>query len=185
MIKTKDYALAEAARPIFGEWGFKIMAVTALLATASAINATLYATTEIGYTMAKEGELPKHYSYNVFHSYEGLIISAILIIPMILFFDLSQVTTVAAVSVLIIQGVTHIGHLRNIKETGANVWAVAAAVFSMFAVAALTLFYIGRHAPEILYFLGAAFILAFVTELLLRLFTQRIISRQIDGISKK
>jgi amino acid transporter len=181
VIKTKDYALAEAARPIFGEWGFKVMAVTALLATASAINATLYATTEIGYTMAKEGELPKHYSYNVFHSYEGLIISAILILPMILFFDLSQVTTVAAVSVLIIQGITHIGHLRNIKATGANFWAVAAAVFSMFAVATLTLYYIRRHSPEVLYFLAAAFVLAFASELLLRFFTQRIISKQTDG----
>ena len=58
IIKTKDYALAEAAKPIFGQYGFKIIAATALLATASAINASLYATTEIGYTMAKEGNLP-------------------------------------------------------------------------------------------------------------------------------
>jgi amino acid transporter len=47
VIAAKDYALAAAAKPIFGEWGFKIMAATALLATASAINATLYAATEI------------------------------------------------------------------------------------------------------------------------------------------
>jgi len=183
VIRTRDYALAEAAKPVFGEWGFKIMAATAMLATASAINATLYATTEIGYTMAKEGELPKHYSYNIFHSYEGLIISAILIVPMILFFDLSQVTTVAAVSVLIIQGVTHIGHLRKIRETGANLWIVTAAVLSMFAVAGLTLYYILHHSPEVIYFLGGAFGLAFVAELLLRAITRRVISRQTDSLS--
>ena len=30
IIKDKDYALAEAAKPAFGVWGFKIMAATAL-----------------------------------------------------------------------------------------------------------------------------------------------------------
>jgi amino acid transporter len=181
VIATKDYALAEAAKPVFGVWGFKAMAATALLATASAINATLYATTEIGYTMAKEGELPKHYSYNVFHSYEGLIISAILILPLILFFDLSQVTTVAAVSVLLIQGIVHIGHFRQTKETGANRWLIASAILAMFIVAGLTLYYNAEHAPKILYFLAAAFVLAFAVELLLRTITQRTVSKQIDG----
>jgi amino acid transporter len=45
IIKSKDFALAEAAQPIFGSIGFKLIAATALLATASAINATLYAVT--------------------------------------------------------------------------------------------------------------------------------------------
>ena len=103
--------MAEAAKPIFGEYGFKIIAATALLATASAINASLYATTEIGYTMAKEGNLPKVYEYNIYNSNEGLIVSTLLIIPMIIFFNLSEITTVATLVVLIVQGFTHIGHL--------------------------------------------------------------------------
>ena len=184
VIKSKDYALAEAARPIFGEWGFRVMAATALLATASAINATLYAVTEIGYTLAKEGELPQVYSYNIFHSSEGLIISAILIIPMILFFELSEVTTVAALSVLIIQGITHVGHLLKIRETGANRWIVAGAAISMFAITALTLIYTHLHMPMIVYYLLSAFILAFAVEVLLRLLTRRIVSRQIVGFLK-
>ncbi|WP_236618694.1 hypothetical protein [Lebetimonas sp. JH292] len=50
------------------------MAKTALISTASAINATLYATTQISYTLAKNGELPKEYEYNIFHSTEGLFL---------------------------------------------------------------------------------------------------------------
>ncbi|WP_457596626.1 APC family permease [Hydrogenimonas sp.] len=179
VIETKDYALAEAAKPIFGEWGFKIMAATALLATASAINATLYAATEIGYTMAKEGNLPEVYEYNVFQSFEGLIISALLIVPMILFFDLSEVTTVAALVVLIIQGVTHVGHLLRIKETGANVWTVAGAALAMFGISVLTLIYTAHHDPAIGYYLLGAFALAFGLEIALRLTTKRIVTRQI------
>jgi len=81
IIKAKDYALAESVKPVFGNLGFKIMAATALFSTISAINATLYAVTEIGYTMAKRGKLPKIYEFNVFNSYEGLIVSTVLTIP--------------------------------------------------------------------------------------------------------
>jgi len=179
VIKTKDYALAEAAKPIFGALGFKIMAATALLATASAINATMYATADIGYTMAKEGNLPKVYSYNVYQSFEGLIISTIFIIPMILFFNLSEITTVATLSVLVVQGLTHIGHLMRIKETGANRWIVVLAAISIFIVIVLTLIYTSRHDTMIAYYMLAAFAIAFTIEVALRLFSKRIVSRQI------
>ncbi|SFV75596.1 FIG01146408: hypothetical protein [hydrothermal vent metagenome] len=178
IIKTKDYALAEAAKPLFGEMGFKIMAVTALLATASAINATLYAVSEIGYTMAKEGNLPKEYEYNVYHSFEGLIISTLLIIPMILFFNLSEITTVAAIVMLIVQGTTHIAHLNLIKETGAKLYVVALAVFAMFGIAGITLYSTYKTMPQIAYYLIIAFALAYTIEFMLHYFNNRVVSKQ-------
>ena len=178
IIKTKDYALATAAKPVFGEWGFKIMAATALLATASAINATLYAVSDIGYTMAKEGNLPKEYEYNVYRSFEGLIISAVLITPMILFFNLSEITTVAAIVMLIVQGTTHIAHLNLIKETGAKLYIVVLAILSMFGVAAITLYSTYKTMPQIAYYLIVAFALAYTIEFLLRYFNSRVISKQ-------
>ncbi len=182
VIETKDYALAEAAKPIFGTLGFQIMAATALLATASAINATLYAATEIGYTLAKDGDLPTVYKYNIHSSYGGLIVSGMLILPMILFLNLSEVTTIAALVVLIIQGVTHIGHLFKIKETKANIWLVSGAAVAMFGIAILTIYYTSKHSmPHIgLYILGA-FTVSFGIEVLLRLFVGRVIKKQIQG----
>jgi amino acid transporter len=178
VVKAQDYALAEAAKPIFGAMGFKIMALTALLATASAINATLYAATEIGYTLAKEGELPKVYTYNVFDSFEGLIVSALLIVPMILFLDLSQVTTIAALVVLIIQGITHVGHLFRIKQTGANLYVVLGAIVSMFGIAGVTLYHTSEKMPALGFYLLGAFVAAFGVEVLLRLITERTIGKQ-------
>ncbi len=182
VIASKDFALAQAAQPIFGIWGFKIMALTALLATASAINATLYAATEIGYTMAKEGDLPDAYTYNVYNSTEGLLISGILILPMILFFNLAQVTTIAALVVLIIQGITHVGHLLKIKESGANVWIVSSAAVSMFGIAVVTLYYTSKDMPMIGYNILAAIALAFTIEVMLRLITKRVITKQITQL---
>ena len=179
VIKAKDYALAEAARPIFGEWGFKIMAVTALIATASAINASLYATTQISYTLAREGNLPKLYEYNIFHSSEGLVVSALLIVPMILFMNLGQITTVAALVVLIVQGVVHLGHLMKLRETGARKPLILAAVLLTFAVTVLTLAYSRHKMPDVPFYLLGAFAFAFFAEILLRVAGGRTIRRQI------
>jgi len=180
VIAAKDYALAEAAKPAFGMWGFKIMAATALLATASAINATLYATAEISYTLAKEGNLPKVYTYNVHRSYSGLIISGLLIVPMILFMNLAQITTVATLVVLIIQGLTHVGHLLTIHRTGASPLLVTLAIISLFGIAILTLYHTSRtEMPHIGLYILSAFGIAFVLEIVLRLFAKRVITRQI------
>ena len=59
LLKAKDYALAIAAKPALGQVGFTIVAVAALLATFSAINATIYGNARLGFIIASEGELPK------------------------------------------------------------------------------------------------------------------------------
>jgi amino acid transporter len=179
IIKSQDYALAEAAKPAFGSIGFKLIAATALLATASAINATLYAVTQLSYTLAKDGDLPETYERNVFHNTQGLIISALLIVPMILFFNLGEIASVAAVIVLLIQGFTHTGHLFKIKETGANLWLILLAVGGTFTAAGFAIYYTSKGVPHFGFLIVATFIFAFVLEVLLRLFNSRTIKKQI------
>jgi len=178
IIKSKDFALAEAARPAFGDIGFKIIAATALFSTASAINATLYATTQISYVLAKEGELPKVYERNIFNNSEGLIISALLIVPMILFMNLGLIASIAAVTVLLIQGFTHTGHLFKLKETGANVYMVLLAIVGTFGAAGFAIYYSSEHTAHFAMYVAMAFFLAFGLEVTLRLFTDRTISMQ-------
>jgi len=182
IIKAKEYALAEAAKPIFGELGFKIMSVVALISATSAINATLYAVTEISYTLAKKGELPKIYEYNVFNSYEGLLISTAIIIPMILFFNLSEVTTVASLSVLIIQAVVHYGHIKLTNQTGANKLLVFLAFVLMVFVVIASLYYNAKTDRTIVYYLIGAFVIAFLMEFILRKVFKRTVKRQIKNV---
>lgn len=179
IIRDKDFALAAAAKPAFGVWGFKIMAATALLATASAINATLYVVTQISYTLAKEGDLPEIYEHNVFHNTEGLVISALLIIPMILFFNLGQIAVVASIAVLLIQGVTHTGHLFKCAETGANIFWIAAAAAGAFTAAGFAIAYTSKSMPDVIYYIAGIFFLAYIFEILLRLINLRTVSKQI------
>jgi len=179
VIKSQDYALAEAAKPAFGEIGFKLIAATALLATASAINATLYAVTQLSYTLAKDGDLPKIYERNIFHNTEGLIISALLIIPMILFFNLGEIASVASVIVLLIQGFTHTGHLFKIKETKASLTLVLLAIAGTFSAAGFAIYYTSQKVDHFGLYIVMTFILAFILEVLLRLFSDRTIKKQI------
>lgn len=179
IIKDKDFALAEAVKPAFGVWGFKIMTATALLATASAINATLYAVTQISFSLAKEGDLPEVYEYHVFQNTEGLIISALLIVPMVLFFTLGEIATIAAIAVLLIQGFTHIGHLFKRAKTGGNFWLILAAILGSFGAAIFAISYTSKFMPQIIYYIVGFFALAFAFEILLRLFTGRMINKQV------
>ncbi len=173
IIAAKDFALAEAALPIFGEVGFTLVAITALIATASAINANLYAVTNVTYQLAKDGELPAIFGEPIAHSREGLIISGVLIIILSLLFDLSEIAAIGSISILFIHAVTHIGHLKIISKTGASRWAVSlAAILSLLAMV-LALIYVSKISNQVIIILIAFIIVAATTEIILQKVAKR------------
>ncbi len=180
VIAAKDFALAEAARPIFGQMGFTVVAITALIATASAINANLYAVTNVTYQLAKEGELPTIFGEPIVHSREGLVISGILIIILSLLFDLTEVAAIGSISILFIHAVTHIGHLRIISKTGASRWAVSlAAILSLLAMV-LALIYVSQTAGHVIMILIGFVIVAATTEITLQKIAKREVKPRIE-----
>ena len=58
MIAAGDTALAEAAKPALGDAGFTMMAIAALLATASSVNANLFAASSITANLAETRQFP-------------------------------------------------------------------------------------------------------------------------------
>ena len=154
IIKSQDYALAEAARPAFGQMGFTIMAVAALISTASSINANLYAVTNVTYQMAKNGELPEVYERNVWHSSEGLIVSISIIILFVLFFDLNEIAAIGSISILFIHALVHIGHLLRIKKTKASKLLIILAIVTIAIAIILALNYTGKYIPNVGYFIA-------------------------------
>jgi len=178
IIKAQDYALAEAAKPAFGETGFTIMAVAALISTASSINANLYAVTNVTYQMAKNGELPKVYERNVWHSSEGLIVSTLILIVFVLFFDLTEIAAIGSISILFIHAMVHTGHLFKINETKASKVLVVLAILTIAVAIILAFNYTSGHIPNVGYFIAAGFVLAFSIEIGFRLITKRVISKQ-------
>ncbi|RMD62012.1 MAG: amino acid permease [Alphaproteobacteria bacterium] len=63
LIAAEEYALAAAARPVLGEAGTVLVALAALLATSSAINATAFGAARMMAEMAREARMPRAFSF--------------------------------------------------------------------------------------------------------------------------
>ena len=76
-----ETAIAEAARPALGQTGFVMMAVAALLATSSSVNATLYASGGLTSKLAEIGQFPTFFgSGSRLGPHAGLIITSLIVI---------------------------------------------------------------------------------------------------------
>ena len=62
LVQHKEVALAEAGQAVLGMAGRVIVSIAAAFSTASAINATLFATARLASTVAADGELPAFFS---------------------------------------------------------------------------------------------------------------------------
>jgi amino acid transporter len=173
VIEAKDYALAEAARPVFGAAGFTIVAIAALISTASSINANLYAVTNVTYQLAKEGELPTAFGQPMGRSREGLIISAGLVILLGHAFDLSEIAAVGSITVLIVHLLVHLGHLRLLRETGASPTLVITAFVLILSAIVFASLYALQALPHILWLVAGSLVLALGMEVLLHRLTGR------------
>jgi amino acid transporter len=139
IVQAKDYALAEAARPSMGQTGFTLIAVAAMLSTASAINATLYGTARISYTIAKDGELPTQLEKKVWNEpVEGLLITALLTLVIANWFDLSRISIMGSAGFLLIFTAVNAANALQAKRTKSHPWISGAGVLAcMGALAAL------------------------------------------------
>jgi amino acid transporter len=173
VVAARENALAEAARPVFGSVGFVLVSITALIATGSAINASLYAVTNVTYQMARYGELPGSFGRPIAHSREGLLVSAAVISILAVAFDLGEIAVLGAVSILAVHTVVHLGHLRLVTETGARASIVAlAALFGVGAIV-LTLVDTLRSSPSTIVVLAIFVVVATGIEIGLRTLSDR------------
>lgn len=185
VVQSKDFALAEAARPIFGQVGFNIIAVAALIATASSINASLYAVTNVSYQLARHGQLPHVFGRPIRHSREGLLISAFLISLIAAFMDLGEIAVLGSISILLVHFMTHVGHLKLLKKTGASLVLILAACLTNLAAVLLALDYEQERSPHVLILIGAFFIISFGLEIVLRLFMSKKLRLRLKHKHKK
>jgi amino acid transporter len=176
MVKAKDYALAEAAKPFLGEFGFRLIAVAALFSTASAINATLFGAANVSFMIAKDGELPRMFSMQTRpNATGGLFISAALVIAFIVFFDLSAVAMMGSGAFLLVYACVHAAHLRLTAQTGGKPWIVWLALASCLIMLVVLSVYIWRHSRPAFVLMLALMPLCFGLEWGYRRLTGRVI----------
>ena len=124
-----ETAIAEAARPTLGDAGFTIMAVVALLSTAGATNATLYASGNLTGMLAGEGFFPAWFgSGSRLGRNGGLLITTGLVLVVANFVDLSAIASVGSAVALVVFLLIGLAGWRRRAETGSNAALVIAAV---------------------------------------------------------
>jgi amino acid transporter len=165
IVAAKDYALAEAARPFLGQTGFTLIAVAAILSTASAINATLYGASRLSYTIAKDGELPAALEKKVWgEPVEGLLITAVLTLLMANFFDLTSISTLGSAGFLLIFAAVNVASAVRTSAVRSRAWiSLTGAVACVAALGALV-WQTARTTPRDLWLLAALVGLAVVIE---------------------
>ncbi len=121
LIKAQDNALAVAAKPFLGSFGFILISIGALFSISSALNATLYGGANIAYSLAKEGELPEVFERKTwFKSTEGLYITAVLGLFFVLTFNIGEIATITSALFTIIYIFVLISHYRLADDYGGN-----------------------------------------------------------------
>ena len=137
--RYSTYSLSEAARLFMGTPGFLMVGFAALLATASAINATFYGSGRLTYIIAKSGELPEELERDIRgRPNEGMFIFAVLTLLVANFVPLAAIANMGSTGFLLVFCAVNVVAFRKAREIGASPWiALFGAVACAGAVAAL------------------------------------------------
>jgi amino acid transporter len=160
-----ETAIAEAARPALGETGFVMMAVAALLATASSVNATLYASGGLTSMLAEAGQFPTFFGRSSrLGSHGGVLITAGLVLVLSNLVDLSAIASVGSACSLMVFLLVGASGYRLRSQTSAS----GAIILAGMAGTAIVLVFFAvdtvRNAPETFVAIVAIALLAVVLD---------------------
>jgi amino acid transporter len=167
VIDNGDTALAVAAQPALGEAGFAMMALAALLATSSSVNANLYAAAGSTAKLAEAGQFPPVFGQRArVGGTRGLVISVGLVLLLANLVDLTAIASLGSVVALGIFLVTSLAALRLRHETSSSPLVIGVGI----AATALVLVIFGiqtlRDSPQTFIAMIAILALAVALDLL-------------------
>jgi amino acid transporter len=130
IVQSKNYALAEAARPALGDYGLWFTVVLAIIATVSGIIASAFAVSRM-LAMLTDMKLVPHRHFRMPGNIQKhtLVYTILLAMAMAIFFDLSRIASIGAIFYLIMDILVHWGVLRYVRqEIKANIIIPATAI---------------------------------------------------------
>ena len=122
IIKAKDYALAEAARPAFGGYGVWFTVILAIIATITGIIASVFAVSRM-LAMLSEMSLIPEANFGLKKSVQKntLVLTVVLAIILTVTLDLTRIASMGAILYLIMDMIVHFGVLKHLRhKVGAN-----------------------------------------------------------------
>jgi amino acid transporter len=174
IVAAQDYALAEAARPFLGQAGFLLIAVAAMLSTASAINATLYGTARLSFVIAKDGELPRILERKIWNKpVGGLLITSGATLLIANLVNLSNISTMGSVGFLLIFAAVNGANTVLADKTASKRWLSLLGVGLCLGALGCLLWQASIRSPYQLWIPVVMIGTAFLIEALFRIATHR------------
>lgn len=164
IVKARDYALAEAARPAFGELGLWFTVIFAIIATVSGVIASVFAVSRM-LAMLTEMKMVPHSHFGMPGSIQKHTLVYTIVFAMLLavFFDLSRIASLGAIFYIVMDIAIHWGVLRHLrKEIKANALVLVSAII-MDAVVLIALITVKAQEDMLVIYaslIGLAFIFA-------------------------
>ncbi len=118
IVAAKDYALAAAARPVFGDLGLVFTVLLAMVATVSGLIASVFSASRMLAMLSSMKQLPRLYRGI---SNPALVLTVALAVTLTISFDLTRIASIGAIFYLLMDIAIHWGLFRYLlKETRAN-----------------------------------------------------------------
>lgn len=115
IIIAKDYALAAAAKPLFGEWGSILTILLAIVATVSGVIASVYSASRMLGMLGGMKQVPDMNKMKKLKN-PSLIFTVSLAILLTILFDLTRIASIGAIFYLIMDIAIHWGLFRHLKK---------------------------------------------------------------------
>ncbi len=138
--QAQDYVLAEASKPMLGDFVFIIITIAALISTFSAINASLYGGSRVSYELAEDDEAPHELTQYFWNQPIGLAVTAILTLIIANTLKLSSISTAGSLGFLLIFTLVNWGAYKKNREIkSSKAITLIATLFCFIATLALTM----------------------------------------------
>ncbi|MGY3450503.1 APC family permease [Bradyrhizobium sp. USDA 4353] len=154
LLKYADTAVAEVAKPILGHTGFVLVSIGAVVATASALNATLFTIFKLG-TALSAGQADSNLAARLIGSRGGFVVLMAFVIGIIFTFDLSSIANVAGGAFLCAYLSVFVAHWRLMSEAGGSRLLIIVGAAMMLAVLAALVHQLWTQQPSALILLAA------------------------------
>lgn len=117
IIQAKNYSLARAAEPAYGQWGVWITVGFAIAATVSGVIASMFAVSRM-LAMLTDMKLVPHSHFGMPGSIQKhtLVYTMVLAMLLTIFFDLSRIAALGAIFYIIMDMAIHWGVFRHLRD---------------------------------------------------------------------
>ena len=149
LIAAEEYALAVAVEPFLGSGGRILVSLAALLATSSAINATMFGASRMMAEMATDDAAPVAFSFRsrVDVPWIAMLTITILAIGLTALGGLELIAAFSSMTFLIVSLAVSIANFRLRKQTGSRSVFVVTGMLLILATIVIMCVYLWRQAP--------------------------------------